>query len=63
MPMKITKKLRRLAAPGLLCLPLACAANPNALWEIVHDYCEPAAEGAQVRQKCADGIWRAAMRC
>ncbi len=54
MPMKITKKLRRLAAPGLLCLPLACAANPNALWEIVHDYCEPAAEGAQVRQKCAD---------
>ncbi len=30
------------------------AANPDALWEIVHDYCEPAAEGAHVKQKCAD---------
>jgi len=54
MPMKITIRLRRLAAIGVLCLPLACAANSNALWEIVHDYCEPAAEGAHVRQKCAD---------
>jgi CDP-diacylglycerol pyrophosphatase len=32
----------------------AVAANPNALWEIVHDYCEPAAEGKPVEQKCAD---------
>lgn len=54
MPMKTTIKLRRLAALCVLCLPLACAANPNALWEIVHDYCEPAAEGAHVQQKCAD---------
>ncbi|SAK54367.1 CDP-diacylglycerol pyrophosphatase [Caballeronia temeraria] len=52
--MKTTKKLRCLAVLGVLCLPLACAANPNALWEIVHDYCEPAAEGAHVQQKCAD---------
>ncbi|KND57368.1 CDP-diacylglycerol pyrophosphatase [Candidatus Burkholderia verschuerenii] len=34
--------------------PIAAAANPNALWEIVHDHCEPAAEGAPVAQKCAD---------
>lgn len=52
--MKITKLLRCFVALGALSLPLACAANPNALWEIVHDYCEPAAEGAHVRQKCAD---------
>ncbi|WP_277185028.1 CDP-diacylglycerol diphosphatase [Caballeronia sp. BR00000012568055] len=32
----------------------ASAANPNALWQIVHDYCEPAAEGEAVQQKCAD---------
>ncbi|WP_244158681.1 CDP-diacylglycerol diphosphatase [Caballeronia fortuita] len=52
--MNIPQSLRRLAALGALCFPLACAADPNALWHIVHDYCEPAAEGAQVRQKCAD---------
>jgi CDP-diacylglycerol pyrophosphatase len=38
----------------LACAPLVAAADPNALWNIVHDYCEPAAEGAQVKQKCAD---------
>jgi CDP-diacylglycerol pyrophosphatase len=54
MPMKTHHGLRLLAALGAICLPLACAANPNALWEIVHDYCEPAAEGAHVQQKCAD---------
>jgi CDP-diacylglycerol pyrophosphatase len=32
----------------------AFAANPNALWDIVHGYCEPAAQGAPVKQKCAD---------
>jgi CDP-diacylglycerol pyrophosphatase len=32
----------------------ADAANPDALWQIVHDYCEPAAEGEPVVQKCAD---------
>ncbi|WP_244206459.1 CDP-diacylglycerol diphosphatase [Caballeronia pedi] len=52
--MKSKTTLRFLAALGVLCLPLACAANPNALWEIVHDYCEPAAEGAHVQQRCAD---------
>ncbi|SAL23689.1 CDP-diacylglycerol pyrophosphatase [Caballeronia peredens] len=52
--MKTTKKIRLLGALACVCVPLACAANPNALWEIVHDYCEPAAEGAHVRQKCAD---------
>lgn len=52
--MKTTKTLRLLAALCCVALPLACAANPNALWEIVHDYCEPAAEGAHVQQKCAD---------
>ncbi|SAK56772.1 CDP-diacylglycerol pyrophosphatase [Caballeronia calidae] len=52
--MKITKLLRCFVALGALSLPLTCAANPNALWEIVHDFCEPAAEGAHVRQKCAD---------
>ena len=30
----------------------ACAANPDALWQIVHNYCEPAALGADVQQKC-----------
>jgi CDP-diacylglycerol pyrophosphatase len=52
MPMTLTWKLRCLAALCGVALPLACTANPNALWEIVHDYCEPAAEGAPVRQKC-----------
>jgi CDP-diacylglycerol pyrophosphatase len=40
----------------LACLALsglpACAANPDALWQIVHDYCEPAALGVDVQQKC-----------
>jgi CDP-diacylglycerol pyrophosphatase len=44
----------RLIAAFVLCLPLAAAANPNALWDIVHDYCEPAALGEHVKQKCAD---------
>ncbi|SAL57927.1 CDP-diacylglycerol pyrophosphatase [Caballeronia telluris] len=41
-------------------IALACAApcarahNPNALWEIVHDSCVPAAEGADIAQKCID---------
>ncbi|MDR5762130.1 CDP-diacylglycerol diphosphatase [Caballeronia sp. LZ035] len=56
--MKIVQGMGRLAAlcgvAVTLALPLACAANPNALWNIVHDYCEPAAEGAPVKQKCAD---------
>lgn len=30
----------------------ACAANPDALWQIVHNSCEPAALGAGVQQKC-----------
>lgn len=33
----------------------AHAANPDALWQIVHDHCEPAARGAPgVTQKCID---------
>ncbi|SAK58459.1 CDP-diacylglycerol pyrophosphatase [Caballeronia hypogeia] len=52
--MKRINNIRLLAALCCAFLPLACQANPNALWEIVHDYCEPAAEGAHVRQKCAD---------
>ena len=35
-------------------LPAAQAANPDALWHIVHDFCEPAAQGANVPQKCID---------
>jgi CDP-diacylglycerol pyrophosphatase len=35
-------------------VPASAIANPNALWEIVHDQCEPAAEGAPIAQKCAD---------
>jgi CDP-diacylglycerol pyrophosphatase len=35
-------------------LPAAQAANPDALWHIVHDFCEPAAQGADVPQKCVD---------
>lgn len=30
------------------------AANPDALWHIVHDFCVPASMGANVQQKCAD---------
>jgi CDP-diacylglycerol pyrophosphatase len=38
---------------GVACLVLpSCAANPDALWQIVHNYCEPAALGADVQQKC-----------
>ncbi|WP_244816988.1 CDP-diacylglycerol diphosphatase [Caballeronia sp. Lep1P3] len=32
----------------------ANAAIPDALWEIVHDRCVPAASGAAIRQQCAD---------
>ena len=32
----------------------AYAGNPNALWDIVHNSCEPAARGADVPQKCVD---------
>lgn len=56
MPMPAARKISLIVA-AFLCiatLPPAHAANPNALWEIVHDYCEPAAEGAPVKQKCAD---------
>jgi CDP-diacylglycerol pyrophosphatase len=35
-------------------LSSAQAANPDALWHIVHDFCEPAAQGANVQQKCVD---------
>lgn len=35
-------------------LATACAGNPNALWQIVHNSCEPAARGADVPQKCVD---------
>ncbi|SAL81237.1 CDP-diacylglycerol pyrophosphatase [Caballeronia choica] len=34
--------------------PPARAGNPDALWEIVHDNCVPAAEGANVVQKCIE---------
>lgn len=56
MPMRNLHKLCLLAVTTAFCTTLstARAANPNALWEIVHDYCEPAAEGAPVKQKCAD---------
>jgi CDP-diacylglycerol pyrophosphatase len=37
----------------LAALP-ARAANPDALWNIVHGFCEPAARGEPVRQKCAE---------
>lgn len=39
---------------ALCFVPCAQAYNPNALWEIVHGYCEPAALGASVQQKCAE---------
>ena len=32
----------------------AHAGNPDALWQIVHNSCEPAARGADVPQKCVD---------
>lgn len=32
----------------------AHAANPDALWHIVHDFCVPASQGANVPQKCID---------
>jgi CDP-diacylglycerol pyrophosphatase len=35
-------------------LSTACAGNPNALWDIVHNSCEPAARGADVPQKCVE---------
>lgn len=35
-------------------LSTAHAGNPDALWQIVHDTCEPAARGADVPQKCID---------
>jgi len=41
------------ALPAAL-LTTACAGNPNALWQIVHNSCEPAARGADVPQKCID---------
>jgi CDP-diacylglycerol pyrophosphatase len=50
--MRLALKLQ--LATLLACAPLIAAANPNALWNIVHDYCEPAAVGAHVKQKCAD---------
>jgi CDP-diacylglycerol pyrophosphatase len=50
--MRLALKLQ--LATLFACTPLIAAANPNALWNIVHDYCEPAAEGAHVKQKCAD---------
>jgi CDP-diacylglycerol pyrophosphatase len=34
--------------------PSAHAFNPNALWQIVHNNCEPAALGAPVAQKCIE---------
>jgi CDP-diacylglycerol pyrophosphatase len=43
-----------LLATALACAALSARANPNALWEIVHDSCVPAAEGAGVAQKCID---------
>lgn len=42
------------AAAFAVSSPAAARHNPNALWEIVHDYCVPAAEGANVQQKCID---------
>ena len=35
------------AAAFAVSSPAAARHNPNALWEIVHDYCVPAAEGAK----------------
>jgi CDP-diacylglycerol pyrophosphatase len=48
------RSIRLIAAALLIGAASACAANPNALWDIVHGSCEPAAEGAPVEQKCAD---------
>jgi CDP-diacylglycerol pyrophosphatase len=42
------------AAIATVVLTTACAGNPNALWQIVHNSCEPAARGADVAQKCID---------
>ncbi len=42
------------AALAAVILTSACAGNPNALWQIVHNSCEPAAQGADVPQKCID---------
>jgi CDP-diacylglycerol pyrophosphatase len=43
-----------MAALAAVFLTTACAGNPNALWQIVHNSCEPAARGADVPQKCID---------
>jgi len=43
-----------LAALTAMFLITACASNPNALWQIVHNSCELAARGADVPQKCID---------
>ncbi|WP_250535370.1 CDP-diacylglycerol diphosphatase [Caballeronia sp. AZ10_KS36] len=40
-------------ALGLACSP-ARAANSDALWQIVHDRCVPAADGARIEQPCAE---------
>lgn len=47
---------RRILALLLLAVPSphAYAANPDALWHIVHDSCVPASMGANVPQKCID---------
>jgi len=55
--MRIFKKLAVLSAVitfAFALAPPARATNPNALWEIVHDRCVPAANGAAVKQQCAD---------
>jgi len=45
--------LTSLAAVAIF-FSIARASNPDALWQIVHNSCEPAARGADVPQKCID---------
>jgi CDP-diacylglycerol pyrophosphatase len=54
------KKTSTLLATLFVAIASACGApparafDPNALWEIVHDSCVPAAQGEKVAQKCID---------
>jgi len=55
-PMRNVRLLACLASLAAVAIffSIARASNPDALWQIVHNSCEPAARGADVPQKCID---------